>query len=131
MKVLADTSVIIEYLRKTKKEKTIFSSLLDSYATIFISIITAGELYAGKSVEKKEVVQEIEKLIQSVYIIDIDLELIKRAGEVRRKTDITLVDAIIAASSLRLDLPLATLNLKDFRKVKDLEIYKTETPPTI
>ncbi len=46
----------------------------------------------------------------------------EKAGKIRREVEISLIDAIIAASALELNLSLATLNKKDFKKIKGLAL---------
>lgn len=123
MKVFIDSSVIIDHLRqKRKRRKTFFQTILDESEEMFISLITLGEIYSGESATRQE--KEIEEILGTVKIIDLDPSLMKEAGKIRRKTKIFLPDAIIAATSLNLNLPLATLNAKDFRKVAGLALYK-------
>lgn len=122
MKVLFDTSIIIDCLRRRNIEQTIFRKLIKETKGAVISLITVGELYSGESAEKKE--EEIQEILKMTEIANIDYSLMKTAGEIRRKASVTLIDAIIAATSLNLNLPLATLNEKDFRKVAGLILYK-------
>ncbi|KKR48084.1 MAG: PIN domain protein [Candidatus Curtissbacteria bacterium GW2011_GWA1_40_16] len=106
-KVLLDTSVIIDFLRRKDKEKSLFAHLLQEGNQTAVSIITHCELYAGKSVwEEKDAKEELE------------------AGQIRAKSDLNLLDAIIAATAKIYNLELATLNLKDFKKVEELHLFK-------
>lgn len=55
----------------------------------------------------------------------------KLAGKIVAKTGIELIDAIIVATAFKCNLPLATLNMKDFGKVKGLKLVdlkKFNTP---
>ncbi|MDP4010676.1 MAG: PIN domain-containing protein [Candidatus Roizmanbacteria bacterium] len=87
---------------------------------MYFSLITVGEIYSGKSSPEHE--EEIIRLFDMSSMTVIDYELLKSAGEIRRTTHISLIDAIISATALELDLPVATLNVKDFEKVDGLKI---------
>lgn len=123
MKVFIDTSLIIDHLRTfATKHQSRFMEFYSKTDGIYFSLISVGEVYSGKSVPQYE--SEIRDLFALGQIIDMDVNLMKEAGNLRRDTGISLIDAIIAASAIALDIPVATLNLKDFFKVKGLRLYK-------
>ncbi len=125
MEVLLDTSVIIDFLRREKKEKTWLYSLSLSGDTLFASILTHTELYAGKSVwEKREAQRELEEIFSGIILIPLTQNISLRAGKLRARYNLHIVDAIIAATALEEDLPLATFNQKDFSKVASLNILR-------
>lgn len=122
MKVFIDSSVIIDHFRTyTKNKQTLFQELSDTCDVLYFSLITVGELFSGKSAEKSE--SKIMELFKLGEIISLDIFLMKEAGKIRRETNISLLDSIIAASALKLNLPVATLNTKDFSKIKGLKLY--------
>lgn len=124
-RVLLDTSIIIDFIRRRDKEKTTLANLLKENYLLAVSIITHTELYAGKSVwEKENAREELEVLFSGMQILNMDEEVSEAAGKIRAKHQINLLDAIIAATALVSGLPLATLNIKDFKKIKDLIILK-------
>lgn len=123
MKVLLDTSVIIDFLRQKQKERTPLFSLSDE--DLYISMITHTELYAGKSVwEKESAAKELEQLFSDMIILPLQKDISKRAGAIKAKNQtLSLLDAIIAATAIHHSLPVATLNIKDFQPIKDLTLY--------
>ena len=124
-KVLLDTSVIIDFLRRKDKEKSLFAHLLQEGNQTAVSIITHCELYAGKSVwEEKDAKEELEILFSGMQILDLNAQISQVAGQIRAKSDLNLLDAIIAATAKIYNLELATLNLKDFEKVEELHLFK-------
>lgn len=124
-KVLLDTSVVIDFLRVKDKHQTILHSLAYKGVEIYISIITQAELYSGKRIWKfKSALGEIEVLLSGLYTLPFDQELARNAGKLRAKHDINLLDAIIAATAISAKLPLSTLNIKDFQKIKELKILE-------
>lgn len=126
MRILLDTSILIDDLRQSHLAvQTIFQSIYKSKERLYLSSISIGELYSGSSAESME--REIEEIISLTDIVDITGSLIRSAGIIRRSTHISLIDAIISATALELDLPVSTLNVKDFNKVKGLKIHTMES----
>lgn len=127
-KVILDSSVIIEYLRKKRKErlKTLFFNLNQKENfSLQIPFICVAELYGGESTRRETVATEISKIISGLEIIFPDFEILVKAGKLFRDQKIKLPDAFIAAIALRDDSPLATLNLGDFQKIPNLKIHKS------
>lgn len=125
-KILLDTSILIEYLRLKEKRNSNLSQILkERNAFLTIPLVVVSEVFSGKSLEKKEVHKEINQLLNIFEVLDFNLEIAKKTGELRRIHELRLADAIIAATAIILDLPLATLNFKDFRKVAGLKLYQT------
>jgi Predicted nucleic acid-binding protein, contains PIN domain len=119
--IVIDTSIIIDHFRTYQKDKkTLFINLLEKYEEIYFCAISIAEIFSGKSAAKNE--EKIRQLFNLGEIINLTPKLMEKAGKIRRETEISLIDAIIAASALELNLPLATLNKKDFKKIKGLTI---------
>jgi tRNA(fMet)-specific endonuclease VapC len=122
--LLLDTSIIIDFLRRKDKESSVLLTLVQENRKLSISIITHIELYAGRSVwEKKEALEELEKLFSGVSILPLQEEISRKAGEIKAKHGTNLLDAIIAATALIHRLDLVTLNVKDFENIKGISIY--------
>ena len=122
-KVLLDTSVIIDFIRRKDKENTLLFSLSKKGYKLHISILTHTELYSGKSVWRSiEAEQDLEKLFYGMQILPLETEISKKAGEIRAKNNTTIIDAIISATAINHGLSLATLNLKNFEDIKGLNL---------
>jgi tRNA(fMet)-specific endonuclease VapC len=122
--VLCDTNIIIEFY---KENQNVIRNLQDiGQQNIAISIVTAGELLFG-ALNKKELSQ-IKNDLAHLQII----HLTKETGEsfVQLMTDyslshkLSLPDGLIAASALTENVSLYTHNLKDFRFIKGINLYK-------
>jgi len=121
--VLLDTSILIEFLRREDKLLTKLYRLSKDYQTLSISIISHTELYAGESPWKnREMRRNLESLLSNLTIIALTLEISKEAGRLRALNNLPTIDAIIAATALSENLPLVTLNSKDFKRVKKLKL---------
>lgn len=123
MKLLLDTSVIIDFLRQKNKESTRLYAL--SQEDLFLSIITHTELYAGKSVwEKRRAKNELEQVFSGMTILPLQQEISQKAGYIKaHHPAISLLDCIIAATALHHTLPLVTINRKDFFSIPQLSLY--------
>lgn len=121
-KILIDTSVLIEFLR-VKKKKTLYEEILAGKRQPVVSFITPAELWADKSAwESKSKTKLLETLLAGIEIIFPTLSTLKLSGRLRAKHQISLLDAFVAAYAIEKKLPLATLNVKDFKGIKELEL---------
>ncbi|OGY10286.1 MAG: hypothetical protein A3F61_02045 [Candidatus Blackburnbacteria bacterium RIFCSPHIGHO2_12_FULL_41_13b] len=122
-KLLLDTSVVIDFLRKKEKTETFLYKL--SQEDLYISIITHTELYCGKSVwEKKEAQSSLEKIFSGMSILPLETQISQRSGKIKAYNhDRSILDCVIAATALHHKLQLVTLNTKDFEKIRGLKIY--------
>ena len=117
MTIILDSSIIIDAIRL---RKTLPPQL--NYA---ISDITIVELYSGRSlwesVKNKKIVDNILRHITQLHTTIIISQL---AGKIRAEYNISVPDAIIAATAITHKLPLATLNTKDFAGIPHLKLIK-------
>lgn len=121
-KFLVDTSVVIDFLRKKDKQKSLYYKLATE--DLFISLITHTELYSGKSVWISKTAQdELENLLSAVTILPLNTEISAKAGQIKANYNIDLIDSIIAATAITNNLELVTLNIKDFKPIPNLKIY--------
>lgn len=122
-KILVDTSIIIDYLRTKDKDQTILYQLAEGKNELHASILTHTESYSGKSVwEEKEVRNTLKTLLRGIKILSLKEDVSEKAGEIRAKYGLQLVDAVIAATAINNKLTLATLNIKDFAKIDGVKL---------
>lgn len=82
------------------------------------------ELYAGKSVwENKTAQNELDIIFSGLGLYELDREISKQAGNLKIKYGMDLIDAIIAATAIKYNLNLVTLNTKDFAKINELSLF--------
>jgi len=123
-KVLVDTSVIVEFLR-VKEEETLYEKVLGEKIQPVVSFITPAELWAGESVwESKEKAKFLEIVLSGVEVVFPGVSTLKLAGKLRAKYKISLLDAFVAAAAIEEKLSLATLNTKDFGKIKGVKLWR-------
>ena len=122
--ILLDSSVLIELFRTVDKEKTLFYQLTSIDNDFAISIITHYEIFTGSNDKQDSFWTEF---LDTIEILDLDVKASEEAVKIYKQLKktgkmIDLADILIAATSLSNDIPIATLNLKHFGRIKGLEI---------
>lgn len=123
--ILVDTSVIIDYLRRTDKEISLFyKTFAKTKHKAYISLTTITELWAGKSLKNKKSINKVEKILKKSIILIPSVKTAKLAGTLIRNTDyeVSYQDTQIASLALSNNLFVLTLNKKDFQKIKNVKI---------
>lgn len=125
MKIVVDTSILIEHLRKGPSWRNFLSSVPQN-AQLFVATIDLFELYSGKSSRVSRVRDEITQLVQYMQQIPLDEHIAIKAGELLRdsKQRIGIADYIIAASALEIGATVVTLNTKHFSQIPHLRLYQ-------
>ena len=122
--ILLDSSVLIELFKSKDKEKTLFYTLLETENDFGISIVTHYELGIGSNEKQTAFWNEF---LTSVTIFKFDTNCSIVAIDIYKQLKansklIDLADILIASTSVANQIPLATLNLKHFERIKGLEI---------
>lgn len=121
IRLLVDTDILIDYIKKIKSAKALFSN---DVVDIFCSILSKKELLSKpglSSSERKKVINILSKL----KILKIDHEitnkymlLLDKYGTHRA----TMPDYIIAATAWAKNLPLLTRNKKHFEHIEEIRL---------
>lgn len=124
--VLADTSILIDYFRKTEKSNSTLISLYDKGYDFCISAITEYEIYSG-TVQGQ--INFWENLLKETKVLPFDQAVVKVAVDInsslkRKRKQIDLADLFIAATAITNDLPFATLNKKHFERIDELNFVE-------
>jgi predicted nucleic acid-binding protein len=124
MKILIDTSLIIEHFRIKEKDKSFLGYIINKYNLFYISTITEFEILRGIRSGQESATQEILKFFEK---LNFDSKVAKIAAEIyidlkTRSKPIDFPDLIIAATSLEFQLPLATLNVKHYEHIKGIQL---------
>lgn len=125
--ILCDTNVLIELF---KNNATIISTLKRiTQKQIAISVITEAELYFGAF--NKNELRAIQKNLLSISIIPVTANISNRfiglMEQYSLSHNITIPDAIIAATALEMNYKLFTLNTKDFQFIDELILYNSQS----
>lgn len=126
MKLVLDTSILIDHLRGGSLWKGLLDRLEREDAELFIPTIVIFELYSGVSTKKSENSLEVKNLIKNFHQIELTEKIATYAGELYRDISHTfqVPDYIIAASALEIEAEIITLNIKHFEQVPGLQLYK-------
>jgi len=126
LKVILDTSFLIELKRGNKKAVEALEERKEECEDIIVSMLTVYELLVGANyVWKKhgnaKEMMIINDMLKSLTIVPVDLDVVKRASSVKaelilRGMDVPDLDILIACSS---DGEILTFD-KDFNLLKEL-----------
>lgn len=125
-RVLADTSVIIDFLRKENKKKSVLWRIKEKNGCT-MPIITFFELQCGVKTERHT--EDIDKLCKWITIIPFDKEIAEISSiiyqDLKRKNEpIEFRDIFIAATAIAENLCVATLNRQHFERILDITMLK-------
>ncbi len=114
-KVLADTSVLAEFLRKQNKENSILWKIKDNKTTVFVSSVTVFEIYFGATTPKHK--KEADELFSTLEVINFSEKEAKKSAFVMnhlksKNRMIEFRDVFIASCALANRLKIATINKK-------------------
>lgn len=125
--VVLDTDIIIDHLRQAHDKETLLMKIAKkiSKENLAISVISVQELYEGQSTKEEDKENSLLATITPLRILSYDYETAELAGQIARDNEqpIEFADAAIAATVITSGGSLATLNQKDFEKIKDLELF--------
>ncbi len=126
MKYILDTNICI-YLIKQRPEKVKQRFTSQNPGDIFISSITAAELYYGaeKSSRREENIVALQEFFQPLVILNFETEDAVSYGLIRHRLEkvgkpVGAMDMLIAAQALSREYVLVTNSEKEFRRIEGL-----------
>ena len=122
---LIDTNVAIYYFGlalASDSEKFMDQVLGKRY---FISVINRIELLGFKRLNENES-KALSSFISNSVVFDLEEDIILETIEIRKKYNLKLPDAIIAATCLVNNCSLITNNIKDFDEITGLHLDKVD-----
>ncbi|WP_419801464.1 type II toxin-antitoxin system VapC family toxin [Mucilaginibacter sp.] len=124
--ILADTSILIDYFRKSDKSNSVLIALFDQGYDFSISAITHYEIYSGATVHQMPfwtgLLNRTKVLPFDEAVSQIAINL-NSALKSKRK-QIGMADLFIAATSISHNLTLSTLNKKHFERIDGLSLIE-------
>jgi tRNA(fMet)-specific endonuclease VapC len=121
--LLIDTSILIDHLRKQRKDQTLF------YRATFehecrISAITEFEFRVGSTPKNYKFIEEI---LEDVPVLPFDSACVQAATDLYQELKgnnqlLALPDVFIAATAIVHQIPLLTLNRKHFERIGRLRL---------
>ncbi|MDB5011354.1 MAG: type toxin-antitoxin system VapC family toxin [Mucilaginibacter sp.] len=124
--VLLDTSILIDYFRKTEKSNSTWVKLFHQGYDFCISAITEYEIYSGATSPQLNFWEEV---LKQTKVLAFDQMVVKTAVIINndlkhKRKQIDIADLFIASTSIAYDLPFATLNRKHFDRIEQLQIVE-------
>jgi len=108
--LLVDTDVLIDHLRGDRQ-------LRADGRRLAVSVITRAELFAGRDAPTV-----LRELLGTMIELSVDATIAELAGVTRRRHQLAMPDALIAATALAHQVPLMTRNHRHFQAVDGLEV---------
>lgn len=122
--ILCDTNILIEFYKDNQEAVNALRQI--GLPNIAVSVITIGELYFGAR-DRRELLK-IKKHLAGLHQIAVDTEISSQFLSLLETYALShrlnIPDALIAATALHHGLSLYTLNVKDFRFIEGLSLYK-------
>ena len=124
---LLDTCILIDYLRG---EPSVYDLLVkDTKIKLSMSTVTMMELMIG-ALNKREI-NFIQKAFGKIDILYIDNDISKMAEgfiiKYSKSHNLQIDDALIAATSIKMNLELITYNISDFKYIPNIQLYQFAT----
>jgi predicted nucleic acid-binding protein len=123
MRLVCDTSVLVDFLRGESHATTLLERRVADGDELWGVVVTRAELLAGmRSAERPAT----WALFEALRWVDVDLEVADRAGELARRyrrshSGVEIPDYLIAAGAEAVGGSLLTTNVRHFPMFPDLE----------
>ena len=119
---------MIDYWDTKKVRHTVTKHIIDNIIgldNVWISAITQMELLIGAF--NKSELSKINKNISGLSVIAINDSIVSKAVQLIKQYTLShslaLPDALIAATSIQLELELFTYNLKDYKFIEHIKLF--------
>ena len=120
--ILLDTSILIDYYRKSDKANSTWVALVRQGYKFAISTVTKYEIYTGAT-QSQLVFWDDVLLAITVIPFDekcVDTAVSLNAALKRKRKQIDIADLFIAATVVSRSMSFATLNKKHFDRINEL-----------
>src|SRR4030065_1737974 len=115
---LIDTNILIYHTKGSQHTIAFITDLINKHA-FNIFILTKIEFF-GWDKHTPDGYEKCKRLLESAVIYSLDDAIADKAIELKKKLNIKLADAVIAATAILNNLRLSTRNVDDFRMIDEL-----------
>lgn len=125
--IVIDTSIVISFTRgKNNYFKEILDFAFSQKIKVYIPTVVITEVFVGKEMSGKNQRDKVLELLKNIIRVDLSAEIAVMAGDLARESNLLfdVADFIIAATTLTLHATLATHNIKHFRTIPNLRLFK-------
>ncbi len=121
---MLDTSILIDYFRKTDKSKARLVNHFQQYSQLCISVVTEFEVYNGATEYHKKF---WDGMLTRLVVLDFDRKAARVAADIvaqlkTKRKSIDKPDLFIAATAIAHGFTLDTLNTKHFTNIDTLNL---------
>lgn len=127
--MILDTTFIIDVMRNDSKALEKLNYLIKKGETQLITSLTVFELFSGASRSKRitEEKNKIVDILKGQLIINFDSDAAQKAGEIdgtliKEGKMIDIIDSMIGGIAIIRKEKMLTKNIKDFSKIRGIEI---------
>jgi tRNA(fMet)-specific endonuclease VapC len=123
--LLIDTSLLVDSLRASPASVEFFGDVRGTYRLLLHPVVEAELIAGARDRRELRLVERLLARFESLALESIDARTSLRLLRRHRLADgVSWEDCLLAASALRLDTPLATLNDKHFRAFRGLGVIR-------
>lgn len=117
---LIDTNILIYHTKGSQLTIAFIADLINKHA-FNISILTKIE-FLGWDKHTPDGYEKCKRLLERAVIYSLDDAIADKAIELKKKLNIKLPDAVIAATAILNNLKLSTRNVDDFKMIDGLKV---------
>lgn len=117
---LIDTNILIYHTNGVKESIDLISKVI-AEKSFNISILTKIE-FLGWNKHTSDGLDKCKRLIETANIYFVDENIAGKAIELKRKMNIKIADAVIAATGIIHNLKIVTRNIDDFKGIEGLKV---------
>ena len=121
MRYLVDTNILIDHLRGKSAATQWLERVERGEYEAAVSVLTEYELFVVPRLSEYQA-QRIMQLFSLLPLLPVTSAIAHRAALIHRDYHTDLADAIIAATAIEHEVTLLTQNVKDFERIKGLQI---------
>ena len=120
--MVVDSNIVIAYLADDTEVIKLLTEWRQSGRPLFLSTVVEAEVLSFSGWSTAERYHAEAFLEENFTSIPFDRTVARLAAELRAKTKIKFPDAAIAATAIATRTPLMTRNIKDFKRIPDLQV---------
>jgi predicted nucleic acid-binding protein len=119
--VTIDSNILIGYLNDDRALRSFMNVWKATGQPFFLSTVSIAEVLSFTTLSEDDIERTEAFLARHFLSIDVTSVVAREAGRIRRQYGLKLPDAIIAATALVTNTPLASRD-EDFRRISELEL---------
>lgn len=116
-----DTNILIYHAAGKRDSAAFFDAHVRD--VVYVPSIVVAEFLSYPLINE-QAASAFRSFISQMIIVNLDFRIAELAAEIRRMYCVKLLDAIVAATALSTNSILVTKNTRDFKKIKELQLFE-------